>query len=452
MPQPSPAARAPETADQTESICAVCSHEGSKRCISCGQANYCSKKCQRNDWNTHKLLCASMKDFLTAPVEDVKRAIFFPADEDAPRFVWVRCPWNPDDGYETAHTGGLLDPDAAPSHVLTWPENELRNRPFQHVIQFVSRDAFLTDGSVKNRSLGKATGGTLPYDWRGPIIALARKGKSPTLTSYDDVTMHDFRDIVDFFSIYDGTLNRNSNIRKMRVVVGKTKGVRINCSGHMKDFGGKEYVGVEVELGDPIFMEPSLKYDVPRMLRLPVCILRYPPEEAWSSTRSKFENPAATHLQALVHGNAAITRDANGKAQFGGPPAMWVHKGGSALVVRSLGEELLPEQLEVLCEFCVGEVWMACMQAERTGNVEQGKRMIEEKITKANFLTYFDLYCSMRAKTDERWRNVPSPYDMLPPSLAGMEAIRSASVPLLPGIAGSTVRPGRVEMRIRVAG
>ena len=238
MSASSPDAKGSETADQVKLICAMCSKEGSKRCTRCGHANYCSKKCQRNDWNTHKLLCASMKDFLAAPEQNVKRAILFPPDGDAPRFVWVRCTWNPNDGYEAANAKEFLDPEAPPSNILTWRENELRNRQFQHVTQFVSRDAFLTDGSVKNRSLSKAIGGTLPYDWRGPIVALARKGKAANLTSYDDVTMHDFRDIVDFFSHYDGTLNRNSNIRKMRVVVGKTKGVRINCPGHMQDFGG----------------------------------------------------------------------------------------------------------------------------------------------------------------------------------------------------------------------
>ena len=86
---------------------------------------------------------------------------------------------------------------------------------------------------------------------------------------------------------------------------------------------------------------------------------------------------------------------------------------------------------------------MACLQATSMGNMEQGKQIIAEKITKARFLKYFDMYCSMRAKTDERWRNVPSPYDVLPAALLGMEEVRSASVPLLPGIAGTRVFVGK---------
>lgn len=215
----------------------------------------------------------------------------------------------------------------------------------------------------------------------------------------------------------------------------------------MRDFGGNHFVGVEVDLADPIFDEPSLKCDLPRMLGLPACILRYPPDEAWSSTKSDFDNVAATHLQARVHGITAVIKDANGKVAIGGMSALWATKGGSALVVRSLGQELLPEQLEVLCEFCMGEVWMTCMRATNTSNLEQGRRMIEEQVTKQRFLTYFEQYCSMRAKTEERWRNVPSPYDMVPPSLSCMETVRCSSVLLLPGIAGSSVRRGRMRLR-----
>ena len=59
-----------------------------------------------------------------------------------------------------------------------------------------------------------------------------------------------------------------------------------------------------------------MQCDVPRMLGLPIYVLRYPPDEAWSSTNSKFENIGATSLHLRVHGSTAILKDANGKMVF----------------------------------------------------------------------------------------------------------------------------------------
>eukprot|EP00729_Bicosta_minor_P000561 gene561-17619_t len=41
--------------------CAVCGTSSQFECSSCGMVGYCSKKCQRSDWPTHKILCKAAK-------------------------------------------------------------------------------------------------------------------------------------------------------------------------------------------------------------------------------------------------------------------------------------------------------------------------------------------------------------------------------------------------------
>ena len=116
-----------------------------------------------------------MKDFLTAPKEDLKRAILFPADEESPKFVWVRCFWNSSGRYEMPGTSEFLGADDVGASVVL-QQNVLRGRALQHTLVVVSRDEFMSDGSLKNKSIAKATNGLVAYDWRGPVIALAKKG------------------------------------------------------------------------------------------------------------------------------------------------------------------------------------------------------------------------------------------------------------------------------------
>ncbi|WIA38952.1 hypothetical protein OEZ86_005104 [Tetradesmus obliquus] len=42
-------------------LCKVCSKERASKCTACGQAAYCSKDCQRQDWPSHKALCKQLR-------------------------------------------------------------------------------------------------------------------------------------------------------------------------------------------------------------------------------------------------------------------------------------------------------------------------------------------------------------------------------------------------------
>lgn len=317
-----------------KSICAVCSKDDPQVCARCGSIIYCSKECQVADWKTHKLLCAHFKEFSTAPAKDMRRAILFPADSDKPKFVWIATVWNPSVGLENSDAERFIRDDKPSPRWHIVSENDHRKRFTQHCIHLVCGGKLTLDGSVPNRSVIGAAGDKAAYGWRGPIIAVAKDGTGEDPACFGDITLHDFRDVVDFFLSYDGT---QSGIWIKRIVEGTAKGVRIDCPGGFN--------AVEIDTHHRVFYQNLRRDpDIPRMVGLPICILRSPPEKAWSTDPAKFRS----HSIIFLHLRVEDCWD----SVWGAVPDIWINEGGSALVVRSQAEDLLPEHLEVLCDFC----------------------------------------------------------------------------------------------------
>jgi hypothetical protein len=81
--------------------------------------------------------------------------------------------------------------------------NPKLNRPLRDTIELTSRDTFLVDGSVHSSAVYTAAsiGGTggVPGDWRGPVVVLRAQGCSIDPHAYLDITMDDFRCVMDHF-------------------------------------------------------------------------------------------------------------------------------------------------------------------------------------------------------------------------------------------------------------
>lgn len=73
----------------------VCQTERASVCKGCMSAEYCSKKYQREDYRTHKLLCAEYKRMMNSPrpTKHVKLAFCFRDGEEGepcdPMIIWV---------------------------------------------------------------------------------------------------------------------------------------------------------------------------------------------------------------------------------------------------------------------------------------------------------------------------------------------------------------------------
>jgi len=88
--------------DRTDEVdgCAICMKKWTIACTGCGNIGYCSEKCQQEDAAQHNTICDTFKDFQTRPSDKHFRALYFPADEPKPRFIWLlmdgdRLTWKP---------------------------------------------------------------------------------------------------------------------------------------------------------------------------------------------------------------------------------------------------------------------------------------------------------------------------------------------------------------------
>jgi hypothetical protein len=75
-----------------EDGCTVCGKKASQLCGQCQASRYCSKECQQTDWNLHKFLCGTYKDFKVRPSKDSRLAIVFSCKKKKPEFIWIKCP------------------------------------------------------------------------------------------------------------------------------------------------------------------------------------------------------------------------------------------------------------------------------------------------------------------------------------------------------------------------
>ncbi|KAJ4421919.1 hypothetical protein N0V82_003416 [Gnomoniopsis sp. IMI 355080] len=114
------------TLPDTDKYCAVCRKNDLEvelyGCAQCRSICYCSKACQRADWNLHKMLCVAFTD--RGPMDEdgkpYKRCVLFDANKHAPEIFWVRARGNQSPLLDRLFTGadyanlqpGQFDPKA----------------------------------------------------------------------------------------------------------------------------------------------------------------------------------------------------------------------------------------------------------------------------------------------------------------------------------------------------
>ncbi|KAI1774545.1 hypothetical protein F4818DRAFT_418218 [Hypoxylon cercidicola] len=202
--------------------CAVCWKDDAKRCGTCKSCSYCSKECQKSDWQSHKLLCKTIATEPPRPSSSHLRAIYFPDDKQAPQLVWIHC--SPENGIpmdpglvDMALLRKLTQRNEADtlSRTKVWRNNRLKKET-SHMIEFHYRDNFYNDGSRSTASLNAVVKphGPEKRDWRGPLVVLAilieRAEESEgadeadeASLNYRDMTLADFRSVIDYSLGYE---------------------------------------------------------------------------------------------------------------------------------------------------------------------------------------------------------------------------------------------------------
>ena len=222
----------------------------------------------------------------------------------------------------------------------------------------------------------------------GPLLALRQLGLGQDgFIVYEDVTLADFRHIVDWFASY----NDRSELDNKATVQGFTElsehytkatvqGVKTTCVGERKvSRNPMPWIAVTIPQDHPIFKQKT-PTQISRLIELPVLVKKYPPDPAWKDYRHSYDNVYATFLHV----------DANPKSQeWEWAPDEWQSYVGSVVVVRQDQKDLTTLHAEALCDFCYNYMQLK-FEASLEGRMTRDKVM--GFMTKRNFAKFFKNY------------------------------------------------------------
>jgi hypothetical protein len=232
------------------------------------------------------------------------------------------------------------------------------------------------------------------WAWRGDIMVMAYVDDNCGFVR--DITMADYRNAVDYFSIYGcPTMNDPLTCHKRAM---KIAGVRINSIG--LTIGSRRYPkfeAVQFPQDHPITTRcPSPNWTIPHLLGLQLLINPY---EMATASSPKSDILDRSHNMEARYLNTNLEP---GNESYGRAPIEWQAVRGRVQVIRSDGVTLLPEHLDTLCHYCSLEVQRLDPKAGRDSVVPPNR------ITDADFEDFF-----YRFKADKGWdAALHSPYSI----------------------------------------
>ena len=263
--------------------CIICQEPRARKCERCRSCSYCSKNCQRVDWPSHKLLCSQYAQQQPRPSQAHKRAILFKEDGPKPLMIWVVCRRKNDqeDGIrDSVDVGSFLGNDMPFTDHRLIQRNLRRNRGLGYTLELKFRDGFLLDGSKPNQSI-QAMETTVSSSWRGPMVALKKQGVGVDFRSYADMTLGDYRHLVDYFASYgNDSVKENPVPRSLSNVV---RGVKVSCFGAMILHGSEPFVDIEVRDTHLIrsrYLESCVS-PISKLVNMPVLGWKSPSNKQW---------------------------------------------------------------------------------------------------------------------------------------------------------------------------
>ncbi|KAL9099992.1 MAG: hypothetical protein Q9163_004573 [Psora crenata] len=386
--------------------CVMCNTSPAKPCKSCRSCYYCCPECQKADSPSHELLCKSFSTQDPRPSRDHRRAMFFPEDCTEPRMVWLSCErkvsqedYGVGASYEIIDFYPYLGMDRPYPGTMRIEHNPIRDRNLGsgmaawaprkdgYSVSLKYRDAYLEDGSAVNKSVLKsagASGGTTPYSWRGPIVAV----RQTPFEKYEDITMGDFRHIIDYLMSYRTTELRESARYQEGRLPTSIRGVKICCYGEIKLHSSEPYVSVDVPRAHAIrLIESEAEVSsISKLLGMPLKLWKYPDIDAWNDPPGWSEN---------------MTSDSNPNAAFlmmetdlknpgwGFAPRYWNTDLGNVLAVRLDDKDLDVDDVKIMCYFARRKLQRLFEDALGGGYVQRTKEDVRNFITRENMMEWW---------------------------------------------------------------
>lgn len=346
----------------------------------------------------------------SAPNATYRRAILFPERSKKPTLVWVKCKLEYDadtrEHYESCDIGDFLGCDRPKTDRRYMWHNATRNWYLSCRLVVYFRDFFEIDGSRVNRSLYTTIGSSdaIVFRWKGPLLTMSNTGGGNDPPWFSDVTLGDFRQILDYFRYYHTDRVREVDSNYTRDQGRAVMGVRISCDGERQLRGAELFVPVEVphlhdilEHGENgwMFGEGGIS-PISKLVGLPLRAKRIPHE--WNEWADLDED----ELPAPYRNDAAwklFLEPEPKSGGFGFVQKAWNIMGriSNVLLVRDDEEDLDVADVAALHGFIEEKLWPMFSQTYDQDQAAQQK--VRDYISRSNFLRFKGDF--ERRKTEE---------------------------------------------------
>jgi len=270
-------------------------------------------------------------------------AIWFPDTLKRPRLVWVGLQ------EESSLLVPYFDHFLGENHGVHWTiifnQNQRRGLSLGYDLTLYYHDSAGALGLPVNKSVQAAAGisAPVPHQWCGPLVLLSG---NPAY-SFGDVTLADFRHVLDYFVTYwDTTLREEPNSNTIW-------GVKVNCHGEEILHGADKFTRVAVDLNIPEEFKVS---PVSKLLHLPVKAAKVKTTDAWAEYPEWNYDPddhgSSTRPEHNPEAGALFVDVSLSSSNWGQIPKEWGENIGNVLLLRDDGEDMLVEEAEALCRFC----------------------------------------------------------------------------------------------------
>lgn len=387
---------------EPEDSCVMCNSSPGYPCAKCQSTYYCSGSCENSDFPSHDLLCNQLATQPERPSSDHKRAIYFPAETDNPSLIWVLCRRQCDeDGtrWTEINPHPYLGPDNPVEGVMRIEHNPLRSRNLGsafalfapkkegYCVFLIHRDGYLMDGSIPNRSISACVKvsctAPIPHEYRGPMIAI----RGIHHEDYADITLADFRHLMDYLISYRNTHIRESVPGLLDLAPTTTRGVKICCYGEVKRHGSEPFVAVDLTRANKISLDGGSISPVSVCLGMPIQVCKNPETE--------FQyNPIEWEEGCMADSNpnvAFLMRETDtSQDTWGFAPMSWNTEVGNAWAVREDGRDLAVNDIAMMCHFArhkLQRMFDEVMESDSNFMTRQG---VLDFITWDNMVTFWD--------------------------------------------------------------
>lgn len=316
--------------------------------------------------------------------------------------IWLPCERKVDDDgygdrttYEIVNPHPHLGPDRPLVGTMRIEHNPIRNRNLGSGMVYWSprkdgysvslkfREAFLEDGSAVNRSIltSVGTSGITPHQWCGPIVAV----RETPFEFYEDITLADFRHIIDYVISYRTTEVRESASYQEGHLSTRIRGVKICCYGEIRHHSSEPYVSVDVPRAHPTRLTygQGAVSPISKLLGMPLKLWKYPAIDAWNHPPAWGQNMAgASNENAVI---LMMETDPE-KPGWGWAPLDWNLDLGNVLAVRLDDKDLAVADVRIICYFVRQKLQPMFEDAMGAGYVSRTKQEVLNFITWENMV------------------------------------------------------------------